>query len=225
MSRGGYFELPDLTHDVDWPARKTGIDRAVLLAHGAGSDRSGTALTATAARLAAAGIPTVRFDYPYRTAGRNAPDRPAVLEAATRAAVDLAVEAFGLSPDQLVLGGRSMGGRYCSMVAGAEDEPVPCRGLVLLGYPLHPAGKPDQLRTAHFPRLRMPVLFISGTRDALAGRDALETAAKTIPGTVEFHWIDDADHGYRVPKRAGRDQADVLAEVAERAATWVAALP
>jgi predicted alpha/beta-hydrolase family hydrolase len=214
-----------LEHDIDWPARKTGIDRAVLLAHGAGSDRSGTALTATGSRLAAAGIPTVRFDYPYRTAGRNAPDRPAVLEAATRAAVDLATEATELGADQLILGGRSMGGRYCSMVAGAEDEPVPCRGLVLLGYPLHPAGKPDQLRTGHFPRLRMPVLFISGTRDALAGRDALETAAKAIPGPVEFHWIDDADHGYRVPKRTGRDQADVLAEVAERAATWVTALP
>jgi predicted alpha/beta-hydrolase family hydrolase len=225
MSRGGYVEIPPLAHDVDWPARKIGMDRAVLLAHGAGSDRNGTALTATAARLAAAGIPTLRFDYPYRTAGRNAPDRPAVLEAATRAAVALAAEATELSADQLVLGGRSMGGRYCSMVAGAEDDPVPCRGLVLLSYPLHPAGKPGQLRTAHFPRLRMPVLFISGTRDSLAGRDALEAAAKAIPGAVEFHWIDDADHSYRVPKRTGRDPADVLAEVAERAATWVAALP
>ena len=225
MSRGGYTEGPDLVHDIDWPPRKSGMDRAVVLAHGASSDRNGTALTATSARLAAAGIPTLRFDYPYRTEGRKAPDRPAVLEAATRAAVDMAAEVTGLSADQLVLGGRSMGGRYCSIVAGAEDEPVPCRGLVLLGYPLHPAGKPDQLRTGHFPRLRMPVLFISGTRDALAGRDALETAAKAIPGPVEFHWIDDADHGYRVPKRTGRDQADVLAEVAERAATWVTALP
>jgi predicted alpha/beta-hydrolase family hydrolase len=214
-----------LEHDLDWPPRKTGIDRAVVLAHGAGSDRNGTALTTTGARLAAAGIPTLRFDYPYRTAGRNAPDRPPVLEAATREAVALAAEATKLSPDQLVLGGRSMGGRYCSLVAGAEEDPVPCRGLVLLGYPLHPAGKPDQLRTAHFPRLRIPVLFVSGTRDAMAPRDSLETAAKAIPGPVTFHWIDDADHGYRVPKRTGRDQADVLAEVAERAATWVAALP
>lgn len=199
--------------------------RAVLLAHGAGSDRDAPALVAVADRLEAAGIPSLRFDYPYRRAGRKGPDRPAVLEQATReAAAGLAAQT-GLAPYRLVLGGRSMGGRYCSMVAGHETEPVPALGLVLLGYPLHPAGKPEQLRTGHFPRLAMPVLFVSGDRDTLASRPALEQAAGTIPGPVTFHWLEGADHGYRVPQRTGRTPAEVLAEVAEVTAAWVAKLP
>lgn len=215
-----------LEHDLVWPVGEGGRhDRAVLLAHGAGSDRHGAALVAASARLAASGVPSLRFDYPYRSAGRKAPDRPAALAAATREAAALLAETAGLVADQLVLGGRSMGGRYCSLVVGAEDDPVPARGLVLLGYPLHPAGKPEQLRTAHFPRLRLPVLFVSGDRDALAPREALEEAARLIPGPVTFHWIEGADHGYRVPKRTGRSAAEVLDEVAERAATWVTALP
>jgi uncharacterized protein len=201
-----------------------GPDRAVLLAHGAGSDRNAPALRAVDDRLAAAGVPSLRFDYPYRQAGRRSPDRPAVLESATRAAARHLATTTGLPPERLVLGGRSMGGRYCSLVAGAEEDPVPALGLLLLGYPLHPAGRPDELRTAHFPRLRMPVLFVSGDRDALAGREALEKAAGAIPGPVTFHWIEGADHGYRVPKRTGRDPAGLLEEVAEVAATWVASL-
>jgi predicted alpha/beta-hydrolase family hydrolase len=118
-----------------------------------------------------------------------------------------------------------MGGRYCSMVAGAPETPVPALGLLLLGYPLHPAGAPERLRTEHFPRLTMPVLFVSGDRDALAGREALERAAKAIPGPVTFHFIDGADHGYRVPKGRGRTAGEVLAEVAEVSTVWVAGLP
>ncbi|MGH9036268.1 MAG: alpha/beta hydrolase family protein [Acidimicrobiia bacterium] len=200
-------------------------DRAVLLAHGAGSDRNAPALVAVTERLAGAGIPSLRFDYPYRQAGRKAPDRPAVLEQATRDAVAQLAKDTGLPPERLVLGGRSMGGRYCSMVAGHDTDPVPVLGLVLLGYPLHPAGKPEQLRTAHFPRLTMPVLFVGGDRDALAPRPALEEAVKVIPGPVTFHWLAGADHGYRVPKSSGRVPADILDEVAEVSAAWVARLP
>ena len=200
-------------------------DRAVLLAHGAGSDQNSPALIAVSERLDAAGIPSHRFDYPYRRAGRKAPDRPPVLEAATREAAAQLAKDTGLPAGRLVLGGRSMGGRYCSMVAGHDTDAVAALGLVLLGYPLHPAGKPEQLRTAHFPRLTMPVLFVSGDRDALAPRPALEKAVQAIPGPVSCHWLEGADHGYRVPKSSGRVPADVLAEVAEVTAAWVAALP
>jgi hypothetical protein len=200
-------------------------DRAVLLAHGAGSDRNSPALIAVSELLDAAGIPSLRFDFPYRRAGRRAPDRPPVLEQATREAAAQLAKDTGLAPGRLVLGGRSMGGRYCSMVAGHDTDPVPALGLVLLGYPLHPAGKPERLRTAHFPGLTMPVLFVSGDRDALAPRPALEEAVKAIPGPVTFHWLEGADHGYRVPKSSGRVPADVLNEVAEVTAAWVAALP
>jgi predicted alpha/beta-hydrolase family hydrolase len=199
-------------------------DRAVLLAHGAGSDSRAPVLVAVADGLEKEGIPSLRFDYPYRREGRRSPDRPSVLERATREAVAELAAATGLPPGCLVLGGRSMGGRYCSMVAGAETDPVPCLGLLLLGYPHHPAGRPDDLRTVHFPRLSMPVLFVSGDRDALAGREVLEQAAEAIPGAVSFHWIEGADHGYRLPKSAGRTPADVAVEVAEVSATWVASL-
>jgi len=213
--------MTELVTEYAWQGPKRGADRAVLLAHGAGSDLEGAALRAVADALAAAKVPSLRFNYPYRTAGRTAPDRPKVLDAATReAAAELATRAK-LPPERLVLGGRSMGGRYCSMVVGADDDPVPALGLLMLSYPLHAAGKPDRARTEHFPALRTPVLFVSGTRDSLAGQDALTTAAKAIPGPVTFHWIESADHGYRPLKASGRTTADVLSEVAETSTKWV----
>ncbi len=200
-------------------------DRAVLLAHGAGAGRNAAPLVATAGALAGAGIPSLRFDFPYRAAGRKAPDRPPVLLQAVRdAAADLAART-GLGPDRLVLGGRSMGGRYCSLAVGDAEDPLPALGLLLLGYPLHPAGRPESLRVEHFPRLSVPVLFLSGDRDALAGKAELEKWAGTIPGPVTFHWLAGADHGYRVPKSlGGPGEAAVMAEVARRSTEWVASL-
>lgn len=214
-----------LVTEYEWRGPKRGGDRAVLLAHGAGSNMNGAALVAVAEALAAAKIPSLRFNYPYRTAGRNAPDRPKVLDAATReAAAELAKRAK-LPPERLVLGGRSMGGRYCSMVVGDADDPLPALGLVMLSYPLHAAGKPDQPRTAHFPGIRVPVLFVSGTRDSMAGKADLTKAAKAIRGKVSFHWVDTADHGYRPLKASGRTADDVAEEVAATTVAWVAGLP
>ena len=200
-------------------------DRAVLLAHGAGSDRSAPALVAVADALEAKGIPSLRFDFPYRSAGRKAPDRPPVLLAAVREAAAELSRQTGLPPERLVLGGRSMGGRYCSMAVGDADDPLPALGLLLLGYPLHPAGKPDNLRVEHFSRLKIPVLFLSGDRDALAGKADLEHWAETIPGPVDLHWLAGGDHGFRVPKSLdGRGESATLAEVADVSASWVAGL-
>ena len=204
---------------------KRGMDRAVLLAHGAGSDMHAATLERVADALAAAKIPSLRFNYPYRDAGRKSPDRAAVLDAATREAAAELARVTKLSPEQLVLGGRSMGGRYCSLVVGDDEEPVPARGLLLLGYPLHAAGKPDQPRVEHFPRLCVPCLFVSGTRDSLASRDALTAAVKAIKGPVTMHWLESADHGYRPKKSSGRTVEDVAAEVAEISTAWVQSLP
>jgi predicted alpha/beta-hydrolase family hydrolase len=218
-----------LVTEYEWQLPRRGTerlrDRAVLLAHGAGSDMHGAALVAVADALAAAGIASLRFNFPYRTNGKKAPDRPRVLEAATRDAAAELVRRAKLPPERLVLGGRSMGGRYCSMVVGDATDPVPALGLLLLGYPLHAAGKPDQPRVEHFPRLRVPVLFVSGTRDALASRPALTAAARRVKGPTTFHWLDTADHGYRPLKSSGRGAADVLVETGEIAATWVRELP
>jgi predicted alpha/beta-hydrolase family hydrolase len=199
---------------------KRGADRAVLLAHGAGSDMHAATLGVVADALAAAKIPSLRFNYPYRDAGRKSPDRAAVLDATTReAAAELARQAK-LPPERLVLGGR-----YCSLIVGADDDPVPALGLLLLGYPLHAAGKADQPRVEHFPRIRVPCLFASGTRDSLASQDALTDAVKAIKGPVTMHWLDSADHGYRPKKASGRTVDDVAAEVADASVEWVRALP
>jgi hypothetical protein len=214
-----------LVTDYAWQGPKRGADRAVLLSHGAGSDMNGAALCAVADALAAAGIPSLRFNYPYRTAGKRAPDRPKVLESATREAAAELARRSKLTPAQLVLGGRSMGGRYCSMVVGAAEDAVPALGLLMLGYPLHAAGRPEQPRAEHFPRLTVPVLFVSGTRDAMAGKPELTSAARRIVGPVTFHWLDTADHGYRPLKASGRTAGDVLDEVAAVAVDWVRVLP
>jgi uncharacterized protein len=214
-----------MTLEVEYQGPKRGADRAVLLAHGAGADMHAPALTVVADALADAKVPSLRFQYPYRSAGKKAPDRPAVLLEATRAAEAELTRRAKVAPERLVLGGRSMGGRYCSLAVGDPDEPTPALGLLLLGYPLHAAGKPEKERADHFPRLRVPVLFVSGTRDSLAGKPALTRAAKKVTGATSFHWLETADHGFRPLKSSGRTAADMYAEAAEAAVGWVARLP
>jgi uncharacterized protein len=204
---------------------KRGADRAVLLAHGAGSDMHGATLARVADALADAKIPSLRFNYPYRDAGRRSPDRAAVLDSATREAAAELGRQSKLPPARLVLGGRSMGGRYCSLIVGADEDPVPALGLLLLGYPLHAPGKSSQPRVDHFPRLKVPCLFVSGTRDSLASQDALTQAVKAIKGPVAMHWLESADHGYRPRKSSGRTIEEVAAEAAEVSVSWVRTLP
>jgi predicted alpha/beta-hydrolase family hydrolase len=197
----------------------------VLLAHGAGADMNAAALTTVADALADAGVPSLRFDFPYRRAGRRAPDRPPVLEAAVRAAAaDLARRA-DLPAVRLVLGGRSMGGRICSLVAADGAEPLPALGLALLGYPLHPPGKPETLRVEHFKRLTMPVLFASGTRDAFGTPAELKRHAKKVKGPVTFHWVETGDHGFKPLKASGLTVDAALAGVAEAVVRFVRSLP
>ncbi|MFA5884559.1 MAG: alpha/beta family hydrolase [Acidimicrobiia bacterium] len=200
---------------------KRGFDRAVLLAHGAGTDLDAAPLRVVADALADVKIPSLRFNYPYRDNGRNAPDRPPVLLDATRAAAAELARRTKLPTERLVIGGRSMGGRYCSLVAGAEADPVPVRGLLLLGYPLHAAGKPEKVRDDHFRRLAMPVLFVSGTRDSLAAQPDLRRSARKVEGKVSWCWLDTADHGFRPLKSSGRTLDDVLDAVAEASVAWI----
>ena len=135
----------------------------------------------------------VRADFPYRKAGRKAPDRRAGAAAGGARGGGAAAARLG-TRDGLVLGGRSMGGRICSLVVGDEADPLPAKGLVLICYPLHPPGKPDQLRVEHFPRLTVPCLFISGTRDAFGTPDELSQWTATIPGPVTHEWMDGKGH-------------------------------
>lgn len=167
---------------------------ALLLTPGASAGRDQPALVAIDERLSADGIAVDRMDFPYRRAGRKAPDRAPVLIDAVREGAARLLERTGLDPDQLYLGGRSMGGRMCSM---AVAEGLPAAGLVLVSYPLHPPGRPDKMRTEHFPQLDVPCLFLSGTRDAFGSPAELEEATQAIPGRVSHVWVEGGDHGLR----------------------------
>ena len=181
----------------------------LLLFPGAGSSASSPSLVAI--ERAVAPRVCVRADFPYRKAGRKAPDRPPVLLQAVR---DEAAPLLA-GGESLVLGGRSMGGRICSMAVADVDDPLPAAGLVLISYPLHPPGRPDTLRVEHLPRITVPCLFVSGTRDAFGTPDELTTWTATISGAVTHVWIDGKGHDLK-----GAD-----ARIAEVVAEWVSQLP
>lgn len=166
----------------------------MLLAPGAGADRDQSALVAIDDALSAEGLVVARMDFPYRKAGRRSPDRPPVLLRAVLDEAAALAAAAGCPPEAIALGGRSMGGRICSL---AVAEGLPAAALVLVSYPLHPPGRPDRQRTEHFPLLQVPCLFVSGTRDAFGTPEELTAATAAIPGSVTHHWIEGRDHGMR----------------------------
>jgi predicted alpha/beta-hydrolase family hydrolase len=178
--------------------------RALVLTPGAGADRNQAALVAVDEAVSELGVTVERVDFPYRLAGRRAPDRPPVLLDTVRlAAAELAARAE-VRPGAVALGGRSMGGRICSM---AVADGLAAAALVLISYPLHPPGRPENLRVEHFGSITVPCLFVSGTRDAFATPEELTGATTAIPGEVTHHFIDGGDHGLR---RRDQEVADVV---------------
>ena len=193
---------------------------AVLLAHGSGLHMDSPFQEAIAAGLLAQGFSVLRFNYPYRELalreGKNRPpDRAPVLEAVhEQALLALRERSAGI---RVVLAGKSLGGRISTHLA-AKDES--CSGLVLLGYPLHPAGKPEKLRHEHFPAIVQPALFLQGTRDALCDLALLRSALQRFGGRATLEVIEDADHSFHVRKSSGRDDAGVLKELLSAIDTW-----
>ncbi len=182
---------------------------ALLLTPGAGSGRDHPTLLAVEEAMAP--LPVARVDFPYRREGRRAPDRaPKLIACVVEEAAALAARA-GVAAESIVLGGRSMGGRMCSM---AVAEGLPAAGLVLVSYPLHPPGRPERLRVQHLPELTVPCLFVSGTRDPFGTPEELEAATATISGPVTHVWIAGARHELK-----GHDS-----RVAEAVATWLGQL-
>ena len=178
---------------------------ALLLTPGAGADRNQSALVAIDERLSDEGVVVERMDFPYRIAGRRSPDRAPVLIAAVVEAAGRLAERAGVGPERVALGGRSMGGRMCSM---AVAEGLPAAGLVLISYPLHPPGKSDRLRTEHFPAIGVPCCFVSGTRDTFATKAELTAAVRAIPAPVGTTFLEGGDHGLR---RRDAEVADLVA--------------
>ena len=180
-----------------------------VLAHGAGAGMRHRLMEAHAARFAARGIATLRYQFPYMDAGRRRPDRPALLHATVRAANDAAAT---LAPDlPRIAGGRSMGGRMTSGAAAEETLPG-LLGIAFLAFPLHPPGKEGTTRATHLADVGLPLLFLNGTRDKLADLTLLEGVCGELPATT-LEVLDGADHSFAVLKRSGRTEDDVHKQV------------
>ena len=190
----------------------------LALGHGAGGDRRTGLLVRLADALAQGGRRVVLHNFPYTEARRRVPDKPAVLEATVSAVAAHARSALGAS--RLVLGGKSMGGRIASQ---AVAQGLRADGLVLLGYPLHPPGRFDTLRDRHLPAITAPMLFVQGTRDAFARWDLLEALLARLSAHASLHRVEDGDHSFAVPKRAGRTAGEVQEEVFEAVLRWLEA--
>ena len=187
------------------------VPAGLVLTPGAGAGSDQPSLVAIEEALAPAGVRVDRIDFPYRLAGKKAPDRPPVLLAAVIEAADALATELGVDGTRIAVGGRSMGGRMCSM---AVADGLAAAALVLVSYPLHPPGKPERLRTEHFPSITVPCLFVSGTRDSFGTPAELESATAAIPGPVTHVWLEGGDHGLR--------RKD--AEVADHVRDWFLAL-
>ena len=188
-----------------------------VCAHGAGGNMSDRGMIATANAFRAHGIGTVRFNFLYKERKSGRPDPMPVLTDTTAAVVARVRDE--LSPERVVIGGRSMGGRAASMLAADGYD---ADGLLLLAYPLHPAGQPAKLRDAHLPKIRMPVLGFSGTRDPLCTRELMERALTTVTAAWDMRWIEGADHSFHVLKSSGTNDAAVMDSIATQSAEWLA---
>lgn len=190
-----------------------------VLAHGAGAGMSHPFMNSIAGPLADRGIATLRYQFPYMEQGSRRPDRPAVAQEAVRAAVGVAVARLPGVP--LFAGGKSFGGRMTSQ-AQAEAPLAAVEGLVFLGFPLHPAKRPSVERAQHLAAVRVPMLFVQGDRDALAEYDLITRVVAGLRQRATLMTVADADHSFHVPARTGRTDAQVLAEVCDAVAAWMA---
>jgi predicted alpha/beta-hydrolase family hydrolase len=189
---------------------------ALVVAHGAGAGQVSPFMVQTAAGLAARGIATATFDFPYVTAGRRIPDRGDVLERSWREAIDEARQRLAGLP--LFIGGKSMGGRIASQVAAQGCAGI--AGLIFLGYPLHPPGKPDQRRDAHLPAIPQPMLFVQGTKDAFGTAGEIRALVPRLQRATVYE-VAGGDHGFRVAGRGGPKPDVVLATVLDVVRDWI----
>jgi predicted alpha/beta-hydrolase family hydrolase len=215
---GGEWRVPvgaEETSAIYDPAAD-GSDALFVFAHGAGGNMHDRGVVATARALNDRGIATVRFNFLYKEKKSGRPDPMPKLKDTFSAVVDRV--RGEIAPKTLIIGGRSMGGRAASMLAADDFNAA---GLLLLAYPLHPPGKPDQLRDAHLPSIRMPVICFNGTRDPFCTPALMEDVLKRVKTSWEMHWVEGADHSFHVLKSSGKTDAQVLDEMANTIKDWV----
>jgi uncharacterized protein len=220
--------------------RPAGARALLVLGHGAGAGMRHPFMERVAAELAARDIATLRYQFPYMEAGRKRPDPPGTAMAAVRAALAAGAREHPDLP--LFAGGKSFGGRMTSRAlaeeadGGGDDRPdagdapdspavdtAAVRGLVFLGFPLHPAGRPSTARAEHLAAVRRPMLFVQGTRDALAELPLVRGVVDGLGGLASLHVVDGADHSFHVLKRSGRSDGDVMTEICDAVAGWIVA--
>ena len=192
-------------------------DLLLVLAHGAGAGMRHRFLQAVAERLAERRIATFRYQFPYLERGTRRPDFPAILAKTVRSAVAAATEAAGDLP--MIAGGKSLGGRMTSTAAAAEPLPG-VRGLVFLGFPLHPPGRPGRERAEHLSAVTVPMLFLQGTRDRLAELELVRPVCRDLGSRASLHVVDGGDHSFHVLKRSGRTDEEVLDELGDAVRGW-----
>src|SRR5713226_4733105 len=181
-----------------YPASKT--DRAgvtVLLGHGAGSNQLSAFMRMVASGLAARGFDAMTFNFLYKEQGRSVPDPKARLESCYRAVIDAALKHKKLKGNKLIIGGKSMGGRIASQVAATNPDGID--GLVFLGYPLHPPGRPEKMRDEHLPKVSAPMLFVQGSRDAFGNEKEIRDVIKRLRLPATLYAIEGGDHSFKVP--------------------------
>jgi predicted alpha/beta-hydrolase family hydrolase len=198
-------------------AQRPPAGSVLVLGHGASTNMEHRTTENLAAAFLERGLSVVRFNFLYTEKKKSPPDRMPRLMECFAAVVETVRQE--LTPEHLFLGGHSMGGRTASMLAA---EGIVCEGLLLLAYPLHPAGQPEKLRDAHLAQIQRPVLCLNGTRDELCQQELMQNVVERLPPSFTMHWLQAADHGFHVQKRSGRTDEDVLREIGEVSGAWVA---
>ena len=201
-------------------AKKTRVGITVILGHGAGANQLHPFMRLFASGLAERGFDAMTFNFVYTEQGRRVPDPKAKLEACYGAVIDAASEHKKLKGNRLVIGGKSMGGRIASQVAAA-GETDDIAALVFLGYPLHPPGKPEQLRDAHLPQIKSPMLFVQGSRDAFGTEEELRAVIKRLHLRATLYPIASGDHSLKIPKSAGIPQEQIYRSTMDEIAAWL----
>ena len=195
------------------------VKAGFVFAHGAGAGMTHSYMEAVAAGLAARGVATLRYQFPYMEKGSRRPDPPAVAQATVRAAVEMAARVLPGVP--LIAGGKSFGGRMTSQAEAKSALPGVC-GLAFFGFPLHAAGQPSKERAAHLADIKIPMLFLQGTRDKLAEVDLLKPVIASLGAHATLHLVEGADHSFHVPARSGRTDDGVMQEVLDAFVAWSA---
>src|SRR5712692_2329372 len=200
-------------------AKKNRAGFTVVLGHGAGANQLSGFMRMVAGGLAARGVDAMTFNFLYTERGRRLPDPRARLESCYRAVINAALNHPKLKKNRLVIGGKSMGGRIASQVAAVEGDRI--AGLIFLGYPLHPPGRPDKLRAEHLKDIRAPILFVQGARDAFGTAEEIRAVIKKLRLSATLYVIEGGDHSFKVSKSTGVPQQEVYERVMEELAGWI----